>query len=415
MAFWNRPTTPAVPRRKSGKRLPFEERAKRRADEILTRRMLADPRLELAYANKWLGMDIQPPPPVDEVEEKKKALEKAKLEQETFWSNQRHTAMTSNLPALQDDPDVQEATKQVFIAKIMEGIKLPPRSFRDSEGEDGYYDERSGRGEGPLDDRDVLARADELEDAVEERRKRHGGNGVLGSIMTPEVMSVLAGVVAKIFLPGMSAPQIAGPQQQYLPPGQAPEPQVVPYFFVETADGKVHRMNQEEFRAHRAAQAKAAAPPVSQAPQPVPPAPQTQEESVIITPPPQPQAPAAAEPVEPPKEGNAVMVAMIKGLMPQFQPLFDEINGATKGPAEQYFQYFLRQASGNVGYYPAIYNYLMTHNYEDIISMVDPYRGDPDLAPYIATLENNVVWVVEFIGCVQDREEENDPDTGGRR
>ena len=109
------------------------------------------------------------------------------------------------------------------------------------------------------------------------------------------------------------------------------------------------------------------------------------------------------------------MVAMIKGMMPQFQPLFNEIIGATQGPAEQYFQYFLRQASGNVGFYPAIYNYLMGHNYEDLINLVDPYRGDPDFKPYIEALDNNAVWVVEFIGFVQDREEENDPDTGGRR
>ena len=101
--------------------------------------------------------------------------------------------------------------------------------------------------------------------------------------------------------------------------------------------------------------------------------------------------------------------------IPQFQPLFEEIKIATQGPAEQYFQYFLQKASTNQGYYPMIYNYLMVHNYEDIINLVDPYRGYAVLKPYLETLDNNAVWAVEFIGFIQDREEENNPDTGGRR
>jgi hypothetical protein len=399
-----------VPRRKSGKRLPFDERARRRADEILSKRMINDPNLELAYANKWLGMDIQPTPQVDEVEERRRALEKRKLENEDFWAQQRQQLLTGNLTGMQDDPEIQEVAKQMIIAKMMEGVKIPSRAPRDGEYE-GYPDDgpyNSGAFD-PSNPTEVMARANELEDMVEERRARHGGGGIMASLATPEVMGALANIISRFIAPPQAQPQLQGANPyQYL---HAPASQQQPTFVVETDDGKVYRMTEDEFRAHRAAKARTSAPPSD--------LPVTDSSIGVVPPSAPPPVTQDASPEQPqqeevsPQEG--IMLQVIKQMIPQFQPLYQEVLEASQAPATQYFQYFLNQASSGVSVYPAIYNYFMEHTYEELLRMVTPYRNDPDLRPYIEMLEKKSSWVIELISLVQDREEENDPDTGGIR
>lgn len=401
------PDKRVIRRRTPGKRPSFEERERREASALLKQRMKDNPYLEMAFMNKWLGLDAKPPDPIQE----------RKNIQQQLLDRQKQQMLEQGIEDLKDDPDFNEIRKELVLSMLSADLKpgrgggrIPRYSDADE-----FPDERYPQDFDPTDPTEIMARANQLEDMVEERRARHGGGGILQSLNSPEVVGLIANVFSKFFMPQGAPPQqIQGAQnQQYLPqPGPAQ-----PMFIVETEDGKVFRMTEEEFRAHRAAKARASVPAPAT---PAPAAPTTEVSSFAgaVTPPAPPPVAQEVPPEQPQKEESlqeGIMSQVIKQLIPQFQPLYEEVLEASQASATQYFPYFLRQASSGVGVYPVIYNYLMDHSYEDLLKAVTPYRNDPELRPYIETLEKKASWIIELFSLVQDREEELDPDTGGIR